>query len=191
VDKRLIVTADDFGMNLAVNEAVEKAFNDGILTCASLMMGGAAVKDAVERARRMKGLGVGLHITLADGRPTAMQAQVRGLLGPDGNFRNEMVTAFGEAFNNIVIHGYRGRSDGMLDIEAEMAPTMMTIRLIDTGREVDFNDVEPPDLTTMPESGMGVFMIHALVDEVIYRGGSPNVLSLTKRTTSENSQEAP
>jgi hypothetical protein len=38
---------------------------------------------------------------------------------------------------------------------------------------------------------MGVFMIHALVDEVIYRGGSPNVLSLTKRTTSEHSQEAP
>src|SRR6185312_4548286 len=90
VDKRLIVTADDFGMNLAVNEAVEQAYQDGILTCASLMMGGAAVKDAVERAHRMKGLGVGLHITLADGRPTAPRAQVRGLLGPDGNFRNDL-----------------------------------------------------------------------------------------------------
>jgi len=90
VDKRLIVTADDFGMNLAVNEAVEQAFNDGILTCASLMMGGSAVKDAIERAHRMKGLGVGLHITLADGRPTAMRSQVRGLLGPDGNFRNDL-----------------------------------------------------------------------------------------------------
>ena len=127
-------------------------------------------------------------------RPVAIDlvsALIRQVELADGNFRNEMVTAFGEAFNNIVIHGYRGRSDGMLDIEAEMGATEMTIRLIDTGREVDFNDVEPPDLTTMPESGMGVFMIHALVDEVIYRGGSPNVLSLTKRTTSETSQEAP
>ena len=118
-----------------------------------------------------------------------VSALVRHVEGADGNFRNEMVTAFGEAFNNIVIHGYRGRSDGMLDIEAEMAPDEMIIRLIDTGREVDFDDVEPPDLAAMPESGMGVYMIHALVDEVIYRGGSPNVLSLTKRTTSI--EEAP
>ena len=120
-------------------------------------------------------------------RPVAIDlvsALIRHVKGADANFRNEMITAFGEAFNNIVIHGYRGRSDGMLDIEAEMAPDAMILRLIDTGREVDFSDVEPPDLASMPESGMGVFMIHALVDEVLYRGGSPNVLSLTKRTTS-------
>ncbi len=102
--------------------------------------------------------------------------------GASREFRNEMVTAFGEAFNNIVIHGYRGRSDGMLDVEAEMHPDAFTVRLIDDGRQVDFGNVEPPDLTTMPESGMGVFMIYALVDEVVYRGGAPNVLSLMKRT---------
>jgi len=91
MDRRLIVTADDFGMNLAVNEAVEQAYNDGILTCASLMMKGAATQDAIERARRMKGLGVGLHITLADGRPTASRSQVRGLVDQDGRFRNDLV----------------------------------------------------------------------------------------------------
>jgi serine/threonine-protein kinase RsbW len=95
-----------------------------------------------------------------------------------------LVTAFGEAFNNIVIHGYRGRSDGMLDIDAEMTPNQITLRLIDTGRAVQFGDIAEPDLTSMPESGMGVFMIHALVDEVSYCGGSPNVLSLIKRTSS-------
>ena len=91
MDKRLIVTADDFGMNLAVNEAVEQAYNDGVLTCASLMMKGAATQDAIERARRMKGLGVGLHVTLADGRPTAPRSQVRGLIDHDGRFRNDLV----------------------------------------------------------------------------------------------------
>ncbi len=108
--------------------------------------------------------------------------------GASRDFRNEMVTAFGEAFNNLVIHGYRGRSDGMLDIEAEMKPDALTVRLIDEGRQVDFGNVEPPDLTAMPESGMGVFMIYALVDEVDYRGGTPNVLSLTKRTCSDLSR---
>ena len=36
---------------------------------------------------------------------------------------------------------------------------------------------------------MGVYMIHALVDEVAYEGGAPNVLSLTKRTASTTTNE--
>jgi serine/threonine-protein kinase RsbW len=101
----------------------------------------------------------------------------------DLGFRHEMVTAFGEAFNNIVIHGYRDRSDGMLDVEAELGRDTMTLRLIDSGNQLDFQRVAPPDLAAMPESGMGVYMIHALVDEVDYLSGVPNVLSLTKRAT--------
>jgi hopanoid biosynthesis associated protein HpnK len=101
--KRLIVTADDFGMNFAVNEAVEQAYNDGILTCASLMMGGAAVKDAVERARRMKGLGVGLHITLADGLPVSPRRLVRGLTDQEGRFRNDLAGSGVRWFFNPLI----------------------------------------------------------------------------------------
>jgi serine/threonine-protein kinase RsbW len=100
----------------------------------------------------------------------------------DRKFRDEVITAFGEAFNNIVMHGYGGRSDGMIDVEADLSPEEITIRLMDTGVEVDFSSVAPPDLDSMPEGGMGVFMIHALVDKVTYRGGAVNVLSLTKRT---------
>lgn len=101
----------------------------------------------------------------------------------DRTFRHAMITAFGEAFNNIVIHGYRDRSDGILDVEAELSPDRMTLRLIDNGHAVDFGGLHPPELDTMPERGMGVFLINALVDEVVYQAGAPNVLSLTKRTT--------
>ena len=45
--KRLIVTGDDFGFTLAVNEAVERAARDEILTCASLMVGAAALRKIV------------------------------------------------------------------------------------------------------------------------------------------------
>ncbi len=107
---------------------------------------------------------------------------VRHVTEADSSFRHELITAFGEAFNNIVIHGYRDRSDGMLDVEAELSPDRITLHLIDNGQEVDFAGLRPPDLESMPEGGLGVFMIHALVDEVVYRGGNPNVLSLTKRT---------
>ena len=60
--KKLIVTADDFGAATVVNEAVEKAHIDGVLTAASLMVGAPAAFDAVERARRLPKLGVGLHL---------------------------------------------------------------------------------------------------------------------------------
>jgi len=101
--RQLVVTADDFGVDVAVNEAVEQAFTDGVLTCASLMVGGEAAKDAVERARRLKGLGVGLHITLADGKPVSAKRHVRGLLGKDGRFRNDLVgSGFRWFFNPII-----------------------------------------------------------------------------------------
>jgi hopanoid biosynthesis associated protein HpnK len=67
----LIVTADDFGLSVEVNEAVEQAHRDGVLTCASLVVAGEAAKDAVRRARRMPRLGVGLHLALLDA-PSAM-----------------------------------------------------------------------------------------------------------------------
>lgn len=107
----------------------------------------------------------------------------------DRMFRHEIVTAFGEAFNNVVIHAYRDRTDGMLEVEAELRPDQMTLRIMDDGAAVDFGGLHPPDLDSMPERGMGVYMIHALVDEVVYRSGEPNVLSLTKRTSRSTTTE--
>ena len=92
--KRLIVTADDFGAAVAVNEAVEIAHTQGILTAASLMVAGEGAADAVERARRLPSLGVGLHIALADGKPVLPAAEVPALVGPDGRFRDMIRTAF-------------------------------------------------------------------------------------------------
>jgi hopanoid biosynthesis associated protein HpnK len=64
--RRLIITADDFGLSVEVNEAVEQAHREGVLTCASLMVTGPACEDALRRARRLPELGVGLHLALYD-----------------------------------------------------------------------------------------------------------------------------
>jgi len=101
--KGLIVTADDFGAAPEVNEAVERARLDGVLTCASLMVSGAAAGDAVRRAKAMPGLKVGLHLVLVEGRPVLPAAYVPDLVGPDGAFRNDMVQAsFAMAFRKTV-----------------------------------------------------------------------------------------
>lgn len=89
----LIVTADDFGADEAVNEAVERAHVDGILTAASLMVTGHAMADAVARARQLPRLGVGLHLVLVEGRPALPPARIPDLVDGDGLFRTNMVRA--------------------------------------------------------------------------------------------------
>jgi hopanoid biosynthesis associated protein HpnK len=91
--KRLIVTSDDFGAAVAVNEAVEQAHRNGILTAASLMVAGDAAADAVTRARTMPKLGVGLHIVLVEGRPTLPPENLSKLVDETGHFRTDMVRA--------------------------------------------------------------------------------------------------
>jgi chitin disaccharide deacetylase len=95
--KRLIVTADDFGAAVEVNEAVEAAHRSGILTAASLMVSGAAADDAAARARRNPHLRVGLHLVLAEGRPVLPPHAVSRLLDASGAFRRDMA-AMGALF---------------------------------------------------------------------------------------------
>lgn len=129
-----------------------------------------------------------------ESRPLAIDL-VRTLIGhvsmADGAFCDGMITAFGEAFNNVVAHGYPDRSDGMLAVEADITEDAITLRLSDSGLAVDFGSVPQPDLDSLPESGMGIFLIHAMVDEVTYEGGCPNVLSLTKRMPPAHQDPAP
>jgi hopanoid biosynthesis associated protein HpnK len=90
-ERALIVTADDFGLDVRVNAAVERAHREGVLTSASLMVSAPAAGDAVERARRLPSLRVGLHLVLADGRPTLPPADIPALVGLGGRFGDAMV----------------------------------------------------------------------------------------------------
>ncbi|HEX3381491.1 MAG TPA: hopanoid biosynthesis-associated protein HpnK, partial [Paraburkholderia sp.] len=87
----LIVTADDFGLHQRVNQAVEWAHRDGVLSAASLMIGAPAVRDAVARARELPQLRVGLHLVLADGAALIPRAAIRALLDEHGRFGDNMV----------------------------------------------------------------------------------------------------
>jgi hopanoid biosynthesis associated protein HpnK len=92
-NRQIIITADDFGLSKGVNMAVEKAWQEGILTCASLMAGGAAFDDAVAIARRNPGLQVGLHLTLVQGRSVLPLSQIPGLVNEAGCFSDNPVAA--------------------------------------------------------------------------------------------------
>lgn len=86
----MVINADDYGLDLAVNEAVEHAHAGGVLTTASLMVGAPAAADAVERARRLPELGVGLHLVLADGPAVSSREAIPDLVDHDGRFGSRM-----------------------------------------------------------------------------------------------------
>lgn len=94
MSKHLVVTADDFGMSIEVNEAVEEAHRNGILTNASLVVAGAAAADAIRRAKRMPGLGVGLHLAIF-GAPAQQSGEAQQMIAPDGENLGEKPVSTG------------------------------------------------------------------------------------------------
>ena len=126
---RLIVTADDFGMSLEVNEAVEEAHRKGILTCASLVVAGEAAEDAVRRAKRLPELGVGLHLAVFGARASAAEPS---LLAPDGVNLGESPVSTGSAPRARMATCQRARAkrSAMASPIPALAPVTTTVFLI-------------------------------------------------------------
>ena len=91
--KELIVNADDFGLSSGANRGIIKAWQEGILTSASLMVGGCAFKEAAALARAHQGLQVGLHLTLVQGSAVLEQQGVPSLTDHGGDFGDDAVLA--------------------------------------------------------------------------------------------------
>jgi chitin disaccharide deacetylase len=81
-----------------VNRAVEIAHCDGVLTAASLMVGAPAAADAVETARRLPGLAVGLHLALVDAEPVLPASAVPDLVDAHGRFRPNIALSGASTF---------------------------------------------------------------------------------------------
>jgi len=108
-------------------------------------------------------------------RPTVSDADAEW-----NDFRMQVVTAVSEAFNNIVLHAYAGREDGIIEMDIRTRHNHISVELRDFGTSFDPDEIPTPDLDRLPESGLGMFIIKELM-EVSYRPGRPNVLVLSKR----------
>jgi hopanoid biosynthesis associated protein HpnK len=89
--RRLVTVADDFGLSVCVNEAVEAAARAGILTSASLMVAGPAAADAVRRARALPGLHVGLHLVVIEGTPMLPPHDIPDIIDGTGEFPSDQL----------------------------------------------------------------------------------------------------
>lgn len=86
MEKRLIINADDFGLSANVNAAIAQSHSQGVLTSATLMANMPGAEDAVRMTKQMRGLGVGVHLNLIEGKPISKEKLVRCLLNEEGEF---------------------------------------------------------------------------------------------------------
>ena len=78
-----------------------------------------------------------------------------------------------EAVNNVIRHAYKLEAGHPVDVVFTVEPESFTIEVIDEGRsrperpapELDF---DPTDIASLPEGGMGLFIIHSVMDRVEY-----------------------
>src|SRR5262249_23975850 len=84
--RNLIVNADDLGWTAGVNRGIAEAHRNGIVTSASLLANGSAFADGVRTAEELPRHGVGVHLNLSEGKPTATEAQVGSLLAENCEF---------------------------------------------------------------------------------------------------------
>lgn len=99
-------------------------------------------------------------------------------------FDTAIVSAFMEIFNNVAVHAYE-RAPGIVEIEISFTPDEMVIDVTDHGTPFDPRNVRPlpPELDdeSLPESGMGMHIATAMVDELAYHPGPPNLWRMSKR----------
>jgi len=84
--KRLIITADDYGMSPAVNNAINEGVDKGIITTTNVMVGMSNSEDAINLKKKNHDISIGLHWTLTAGRPVSRPSEISSLIDDDGFF---------------------------------------------------------------------------------------------------------
>lgn len=88
---KLIFNADDFGISQGVNEAIFKAHTQGVLNSTSIMITLKYVPQALEMAKQMPDLNIGLHANLTNENSVLKQDEIPLLVDENGKFKHGFV----------------------------------------------------------------------------------------------------
>ena len=64
---RLIITADDLGIDPNINSAIVECYKQGLLTCSALLVNAPYSNEGIEIAKKYPNLEVGLHLSIVEG----------------------------------------------------------------------------------------------------------------------------
>lgn len=80
----------------------------------------------------------------------------------------QLQLAINELFCNIVQHGYKGKEDGIILIEAKLEPEGIMIEMADQGDIFDPHQMTEPSLAGDKSSGFGWYITRQIADYVTY-----------------------
>lgn len=116
------------------------------------------------------------NITSDYGNVIGVNQQIREYLSGENleeHLCNAVEICLTEALNNVIKHSYSGDNTKSIEINIKKDSKFLEIEIVDAGsprknltiKELDF---DPEDIDNLPESGMGLFIIKQLMDELDY-----------------------
>ncbi len=91
-----------------------------------------------------------------------------------------------EAVTNVTKHAYDSEAGHSVEVDILLHRDRMTFRVYDNGKSMDLSKIEPlrfdpQKVETLPERGMGVFILKTLMDEIRYETKKGrNILTMIK-----------
>jgi chitin disaccharide deacetylase len=84
---RFIVNADDLGATESINDAIFTGIAESVITSATIMATGPALRSAARRSQQFPRASFGVHMNLTTHRPLTTNAALAPLLDANGEFR--------------------------------------------------------------------------------------------------------
>ena len=170
----LLVNADDFGMYRAINEAVVRAFDEGIVRSTSLMVPCPGASQAIQLLREHPDIRIGVHLSvirdIAGYRwgPLTPKERVPSLLDADGNFyrAERMPEMLDRAKLNELDVEFRAQIEAVL--AANLKPTHLDWHCLHSGGRADVFEMT---LGLAKEYGLALRVAsHPFIDQVQRQG---------------------
>lgn len=114
---------------------------------------------------------------------------VRGIahiLSMDSTTSYQLELCVVEAVTNGIKHAYHFQAGHSVEVDVLLYPDRLTFKICDRGERMNPAKVmpfsfDPSKVETLPERGMGVYIMNSLMDEVHYETlGGRNILTLIK-----------
>lgn len=100
--------------------------------------------------------------------------------------RDRMIVAVDEAVSNVIIHGTPNGTNRRIGLAVRIRESRFEVSIVDRGEPFNPKDKHDPDIRRIlrngARSGLGLYLINSIVDDIRYAGrqGGMNELTLIK-----------
>ncbi|MDQ7817619.1 MAG: ATP-binding protein [Melioribacteraceae bacterium] len=106
--------------------------------------------------------------------------EVREILedeGVESYILNAFEICIMESVNNVIKHSYKEQKNNYICVKLRIDSKLIEMEIIDEGEprlkfEIPDLDFDPKDINNLPESGMGLYIMKQLMDELTYNSKS-------------------